>query len=302
MTAGTVSQFTTYEYGIAIINADGSVAGRNYDQVFETASSIKSAIGTLAIFNAEEAGHDLKSYTMTIGPDHASNGSGLLKNARLSLPQFISDDQRASKSTCVASLEALLELNIVMSDCMATNALIDYVGGKDSVNVGLSKRLGLDTMRLFTERLNFPGVDHEITPFQVGSSNMLDMAQYYARVWPAHNRGAPTSRAHNWYQSMHSINIRNWLFPNSESLDDTDLFHKTGSAVDTTGDQFYATFVDAGMLHEGSRLRYVAAAVTAYKRSSTEGTEEDQVRTDFAQRNIHALNTMQVVEREPEAA
>src|SRR4051794_7158975 len=88
----------------------------NQDILFESSSTIKLPIIYLAIQKAVDSNTSLNQF-LPIEPRHKSNGSGIINWTnwkKLTLAQLI-----ASITT--------------YSDCVATNVLIEFVGGKRSV-------------------------------------------------------------------------------------------------------------------------------------------------------------------------
>lgn len=158
-------------YAITILDTDGSVlVESNGLALFETMSSIKSLIGTLAINQACRLNGGVDNEDeLTITPDHDSNGSGELKNR--------------PNSTQSITLRNVLYHNIIESDCVATNVLIDYLGGKDEINDKIRREMGIVGIDLVTDRINFEGVDHRGVPFQVGRGTTRDFARYYQQMW-----------------------------------------------------------------------------------------------------------------------
>lgn len=266
-------------YGIAIYEPATGQCLLDYDQaVFETMSGIKSVIGTLALERAAEHDHDIDSYTMTISSQYASNGSGQLKY------------QLANHGFARLTLRELAKRNVADSDCVATNALIDYLGGRQGVNSAIARQLGLSGIELVTERLDFPGVNHDQQPFQVGRATMHDFVNYYQTIWSSPRQWQPVSSEHTWHRGLHSLVSKARLFgiPQAAMPPDVSWLHKTGSTVDKQPDNFYMTIMDAGMLRAAGRLLFVAAACTVTQATNQIGCE-NMVEQDFALRNEAAL-------------
>lgn len=285
------------DYGFAAESFDGSTSSRfNDDILFETSSAIKSPIGALAIMKAAHEGVDLDSFTLTVGAQHHSNGSGDLKDPSVSMDEHLVEDSRAEAGACIATLGALVKLNIVESDCVATNVLIDYLGGADVINNRLQHRLGLDSMSLVSDRIYFPGVDHEMQPFQVGSATLADFVAYYSKLPYLDLFSKITPKTQSWYQKLHLSPKSARLFgvPQAELRPDLYWFHKTGSAFDTHHRNFYGNIVDAGILVHPGKTLVIAAATTMHDKTSNNPDQEFEVANSFAALNKELLSGLGV--------
>lgn len=269
-------------YGIAIIDGQGDeVLHENSRALFETMSGIKSVIGTFALEKMAKYGHELTD-TLSVSRAQYSNGSGKLRQTF---------DARPDMSSVELSLHSVLTRSIVDSDCMATNALIDYVEGKEPVNQFIKDQLELPGMELVTDKIYFPGVDHQQQRFQVGMATMLDFAAYYKKLWATDNGTPPlASPHHGWHQQLHNkVNTaRLFNMPQDELPANVGWTHKTGSAVDRQQGQFYKTMMDAGMLEVDGRQLFVAAAATVLHRGAN-SPSESTIEQAFANRNIAKL-------------
>lgn len=274
-------------YGIAVIDAaSGQEYHENSRALFETMSGIKSVIGTLALEAAAVRSHDIAEYTVSVTRDHDSNGSGELKRLLASQEQQI----------CLP-LESVISLSTAASDCVATNALIDYLDGPDSVNGQIRKDLGLPGMELVTERLHFPGVNHVTQPFQVAKATMLDFARYYQMIWSEDSNWRPRSSAHEWFKHEHYKVSTARLFnrPQDTLPADVTWAHKTGSGTDITETSAYAAMMDAGMLRVDGRELFVAAARTVLQSCVTDGVAiVAQHERQFAERNTAFIESVGV--------
>lgn len=263
--------------------------------IFETGSAIKAPIAALTYQEADEQGHDPNVYEYAVGPNHYSNGSGQLKNGNVLMPGFLTRDMRAANGTCRATLGSLVLLNLRDSDCMATNALIDYLGDRRGVNARL-KDFSLSDMELVTDRLHFPGVDHVAVPYQVGTATMDAFTSFYAGI-ANNNLGLPALSQEALLQDLDNVARTHLL--NTDTKDLPEWFswkHKTGSIIDDIPDRtdrpFYATLVDAGLLTVGSDRYAVAAAITAMREDGERIEGESlsvHLKAEFGMRNRAAL-------------
>lgn len=265
-------------YGISILNHSGeTVVAENALAWFETMSAIKSPIGTLAVKSALERHDDLDTTQLMVTPDHDSNGNGEWKhrlgdNGQFSVP-----------------LREALEANIEKSDCVASNILIDYLGGKDAINDRIEREIGSKGMKLLTDRLHSSGVDHLKEPHQVGQSTMHDLARYYYEEWA--NIADDTAPELAWHRSLHGRAPFAHLFGVAkEQLEAENIqwLHKTASGEDVRGDTLYSTMVDAGQLIINNQPLYVAAALTVNHAGSHMPSREE-IRRIYVENNKKAL-------------
>lgn len=273
---------TEIHYGIAISEPlSGRMCHENSRALFETMSGIKSIIGSLALEQAAKSDHDIDAYTLSIGRAHSSNGSGELKR-----------QLRADGYVPPMSLRDVIGLSIADSDCVATNALIDYLGDQDSVNQKIESTFRLPGVSLVTNKIDFPGVDHKKQPFQVGKGTMLDFVRYYEAIWSPISDWQSNSPHFAWYQDVHGLVQKARLFgiPQKDLPEEAAWYHKTGSAVDVKPDSFYMASMDAGMLKVANRTIFIAAANTVLQ--DGQHSDESMVEQDFAMRNELALQSM----------
>lgn len=266
-------------YGISITDEKGRpLHDENSRALFETMSAIKSVIGTLAIEKAAQHKHPLGGYTILTHQRHMSNGSGQLK-----------DILRANPDGVSTLLSSLLQWNIGQSDTVSTNVLIDYLDGKDEINRLIQERLGLHGMRLVTDVIDFPGVDHDEQPFQVGMATMRDLTEYYRRLWSGHGSYGFDSDEHSWHRDVHGTGETvAFLGIPREMLPDYVSWHgKTGSGEDVKPNDLYSVIVDAGELVDTDSKLYVAAATTVRHKGPGMPARIDIVR-DFVAKNDKA--------------
>lgn len=272
-------------YAISIYEPATGLSYHENSQVpLETMSGIKSVIGTLALEQAAVDAHDIDTFCIGVTMDHYSNGSGDLKYAL-----------QLDEAPLTISIRELVTLNTAQSDCVATNALIEYLGEKDNVNSAICNTFGLPSMHLATERIAFPGVDHVAQPFQVGSATMAEFTAYYGQIWAPSSDWSPYSPAHSWHQLQHRMvpNARLFGVSQAELPVDLEWLHKTGSAEDTQGTDSYKTFMDAGMLRIAGRELFIAAAETTH-REGTRTIDAISIEQVFAARNMLNLATLGV--------
>jgi beta-lactamase class A len=98
--------------GIYATDLRGREVAINADEPFETASTIKSFI-LAALFQKVQTGEKSLEHTLASTPENLINGSGLLRSLELGTS---------------LSVKNLASLMIVVSDNIATNMLIDYLG------------------------------------------------------------------------------------------------------------------------------------------------------------------------------
>ena len=152
---------------------DGETVGLRADESFETASAIKVLILATALRRVREGRDDLGA-PLVYGPQHHVFGSGVLRELTPGLR---------------LSLRDALTLMIAVSDNVATNMVIDRVGGVDAVNAE-AERQGMGHTRLLA-RLDFAsGVNTEgfgrSTPAELGG--LFERAYGGRCIGPAEDR------------------------------------------------------------------------------------------------------------------
>ncbi len=139
----------------------GEVLAVRADEPFETASAIKTLIMATA-FRRVRDGLDALDAPVTYAPEHAVLGSGVLRELTpgLGLP-----------------LRDVLALMITVSDNIATNMIIDRVGGVPAVNAEAGRQ-GLGRTRLLA-RLDFESGANDRG---FGRSTPAEMGLLYERL------------------------------------------------------------------------------------------------------------------------
>ncbi len=275
------------KYGIAVHElGSNQTYGENNQTLFETMSGIKSVVGTLALEAAARTDRDIDLFSMSITHDHYSNGSGELKHCL---------DNESEVSPIHLNLRSIVQLSTGASDCVATNALIDYLDGQDTVNALIRNTLGLGDMWLATEKIHFPGVNHQEQPFQVGAATMQEFVNYYKTIWSPDTSWKPLSNEHGWHQDVHLLVRSARLFgvAQAELPPEVKWLHKTGSGTDIGQADFYNTSMDAGMLQVEGRSLVIAAANTTMH-TGHQVLSEETIDQDFAIRNQDVLSELGV--------
>lgn len=284
------------DYALHVEHMDGRVAfSDNASAVFETASAIKSPIGTLAIMKAFDAGIDIDTYTLLVGPEHYSNGSGSIKHEMHRPGQ--EPKVAKSKTHRMFTLADMLAMNLIDSDCVATNVLIEYVGGKDAINNGLRTVLNLPDMELMADRLLFPGVNHTEVPYQVGKSTMADFTSYYRQILLRDFGSVSSSKAWKEHFDMHARVNTSHMFTDDALVDDSRLvwLNKTGTIVDERPDMpLYVNFADAGIIYCGNTVMAAATALRFSTKNPVHISEEDKrtIEDEYLVKNADTLRNM----------
>lgn len=193
--------------GIYIKNAkSGEEVKLLENTLFESSSTIKVPIIYMTLQKAAAEGLPL-SQSLKIEKRHQSNGSGIINWTnweQLALADLISSITR-------------------YSDCVATNVLIEFVGGKRTINNFLKSR-GLQT-RLIMPLLNFPSRER-VMP-KVGMTTAYEISKLFTELvdynWPEPYRQFLYSKLAvvdtSWFET---------LLPNALSIK---IWHKTGSMI-----------------------------------------------------------------------
>lgn len=281
------------DYALHVEHMDGTVAhSNNGNEVFETASAIKSPIGTLAIMKAFEAGNDIDTYTVLVGPEHYSNGSGSIKHEMHRPGQ--EPKVAKSKTHRVFTLADMLAMNLIDSDCVATNVLIEYLEGKDAINDKLQSVFGLPDMAVLTDQILFPGVDHQEVPYQVGKSTMADFTSYYRQILLGDFGSVSSSKAWKEHFDMHARVSNSHLLADEALIDDEKIvwLNKTGTIVDERPDMpMYVNFADAGIIYCGNTVMAAATALrmTTDKPMYISEEEKRNIEDEYLARNASTL-------------
>ena len=140
--------------GIYVNDMKGTVIDINGNDTFETASSIKAFI-LACLYDEVEAGRKSLNDMLTCNEKYYINGSGLLRNLDMGVTLSV-------KNTAI--------LMIIVSDNIATNMIIDY--------------LGIDTINAFIKRTGFMHtILHNSINFsmyqQLGTSTPEDYGKFY---------------------------------------------------------------------------------------------------------------------------
>lgn len=215
------------ETALFIETDQSQVSAHRADQPMESSSTIKIPILYLALAKAARSGHG-PDHTLARRPHHASRGSGILN--------WTAADR--------FSLAELLMTTMIYSDCLATNMLLDYIGGQASLNAWLADNG-------FISRLQMPYLyfsDDETVMPSVGTTTAREIARLFKRLtasaWPAAlaqlvNRG--TSRVHeSWLEGGLAAPL-------------PQLHHKTGSMIGSGGQTVLNA---AGRFRFNGRIHY----------------------------------------------
>lgn len=143
--------------GIYINDLKGNVIRINAEEKFETASTIKLFV-LAALFERVEKGELALSDLLEYRPEHVIDGSGILNSLEIGTK---------------LSLKNVATLMIIVSDNIATNMLIDFLG-VDAINDCI-KRLGCKDTVLHN-RIDFAKYD------KLGTSTPADYASMWERM------------------------------------------------------------------------------------------------------------------------
>ncbi|MBP7018106.1 serine hydrolase [Candidatus Saccharibacteria bacterium] len=173
----------------------------------EAASTIKLAIARKAFDDALSQGIKPNSVNLSILDKHLSLGSGIL------------NWQKKRK----LSLEKLIAYMLKYSDCVATNVLVEYVGGKDVLNEWLSGKGYLNT-RLLVDRL-YP--IEAPTQDRISITTASELALIARDVLSDKN----TNKSYSLITKYLRRNKTSWLYEHKEQNKDLSLTFKTGSII-----------------------------------------------------------------------
>ena len=143
--------------GIYINDLQGNVIAINADEKFETASTIKVYI-LAALFDAIEKGKASLSDMLEYKKEHEIDGSGVMNSLEIGT---------------VLSVKNIATLMIIVSDNIATNILIDYLG-VDNINACIQALGCKDT--ILHNPIDFEKYD------KLGTSTPRDYASMFERM------------------------------------------------------------------------------------------------------------------------
>lgn len=143
--------------GIYVNDRKGNILEINSGELFETASCCKVFIlGTL--FDEVEKGHKSLSDMLTYTKENYINGSGILKSLELGV---------------IMTAVNVATLMIIISDNIATNMMIDYLG-LDTINEFIQKQGLKDTV--LHNKIDFEAYD------KLGTTTPRDYAVMFERI------------------------------------------------------------------------------------------------------------------------
>jgi hypothetical protein len=194
-----------YDISLIIQLPDGQLMKDKATEPRESSSTIKIPILLLAVKKMAASNQKLSDNLKRL-PHHNTKGSGILNWT--SAENF--------------SFSDLLSTTLIYSDCLATNILIDYVGGRRAINKWLASQ-GYQT-KMAMEYLIFDGSDARMP--HVGTTTAQEMMEIFKKFdtepLPADIRGLINRSASNVHES--------WLQTSLISVLDN-LRHKTGSMI-----------------------------------------------------------------------
>jgi beta-lactamase class A len=155
--ARIVERFTGELHVAALELRNGGQLLVNADDVVPTASAIKIPI-LIEVYRQVREGLLSLDERLELGSHERVGGSGILKELSAGVQLTIAD---------------LTTLMIVLSDNMATNVLIDRIGGVDPVNAAM-RSLGLDSIVLHN-RIDFDAIGDDTRRF--GEASPFDLAR-----------------------------------------------------------------------------------------------------------------------------
>lgn len=202
---------TDWQISVYVCGHDGRrLAEKEPDKPRESSSTIKIPVLVLTLQKMcrDRAGLDFKLPRLA---RHASRGSGILNWTDASM----------------ISLADLISTTFIYSDCLATNMLIDYVGGQTCINRWLDDN-GYKT-RLLMPYLYFS--DPEATMPKVGITSAREMAELYRQL----DQSALSADLHKHIDQVSRQLHESWLELNLPAKLEG-LSHKTGSLINSAPD------------------------------------------------------------------
>lgn len=249
---------------IAIKDDAGTlVFGQNQVLQWESSSTIKIPILVMTVEKITRENTPLE-HQLVRRPHHATKGSGILHWTALT----------------DISLRDLISTTLIYSDCLATNMLIDFVGGHNVVNRWLADR-GFVT-RLLMPYLIFSG--EETAMPEVGRTTAAEMLELYKLLenadCPADVRQMIDSASSHVNESWLELSLPAGL---------EGLKHKTGSMIDC-GPDGDTVFNAAGSFTRHGRKFYFCLLSSGRLRDS-QTVQPRQMSRQSASRLYDAVKT-----------
>lgn len=226
-----------------------TVFGKKPDKLRESSSTIKVAliIQVLQKMMASHAGLDDKLLRL---PKHASIGSGIINWTEL-------------KSI---SLSYLLYTTLVYSDCVATNILLDYIGGQQELSAWLKDR-GFRT-KLHMPYLQFTEIETNMP--KVGSTTSNEMLALYKMLdhgpWPSEMQKLLDYCTSHINSSWFEKSLLPKMLPQ--------LHHKTGSMINS-GPWGETVYNAVGVFEHENTEYYFCLLSRGYLNKTCQVTEEE---------------------------
>jgi len=150
----------SFEYSIKNISSGKTTKSQNPQSILECSSTIKLAIVTIAIQKLRSGKGDISKRYKILPKYDSVKGSGVIHWRRFKRKYSINE---------------MIKLIFLYSDCVATNFLIDFVGGKETVNRWLQVN-GCNNTKLLVESIDFPAVvENDYGPDSVGLTSARDL-------------------------------------------------------------------------------------------------------------------------------
>lgn len=224
---------TSRRYAYCILNSEKRVvAGRNYNDTFDPFSTVKVAIVYATLIAVREKGSSLHD-RMVRKWKHRSHGSGIINWT----------------TWRTFTISEVIAYTLSMSDCVASNMLLEYIGGQEGFNnwSGTAKNsdVRLVVESLFNRRRQLGQ--------HIATASTLQLCEFYVDLmnedWPAETKELLTTSMGqpklSWFEQI----------TNGAHLLD---HHKTGSSVNTEKkNQRKSTYNIIGDFYIGSRKLYL---------------------------------------------
>ena len=194
--------------GLYIINeSKNELFSEQASLIMEAASTIKLAIVHKALEDAVASGLKPRAIKLQILNKHLSLGSGILNwNRKRQL-----------------SLMKLIFYALSYSDCVATNVLIDYVGGKAIFNKWMQEK-GFEDTRLVVDSM-YP-LDSPTQP-EVAMTSARDLAAISHDIFFHHGHDRHYRKLHKYLMNSKL----SWMRFYTDNNSDLNMCFKTGSII-----------------------------------------------------------------------
>lgn len=249
----------------------GKELGKNENSLFETSSTIKAPLVYLALQKVIHNSISLETM-LSVEKRHLSTGSGIVNWT----------DWRK------LTVRDALRYTVKYSDCVTSNMLIDFIGGKRRVNLQLKKLSS--TTKLIKPMITFGEREYKMP--KVGQTTPREMLELFLLL---RNSSWPLELSQFIKEIFNDI-YASWFDAHVPSMLKKNLLHKTGSMINIgrVGD---TVFNVVGIIE----IRHIPFAFSFYTRTKFESKPDEAqieyLQAELVQHLLAQLNRIASIER-----